>query len=94
MALYPEFVLENDLIKSILDLGVVGVIAVMWWLERKDRLATEDYAKMLQDTEKQGKRREDTLIQLVTNNTKALSDNTIALMDLKGTIQIERKIHV
>ena len=70
----------EELLKPILELGVVGLLFVMWWHERKDRLSAEDKGNSV------GK-----ILELTAANNAALldvvRDNTAALGALTGQLQ-------
>ena len=77
---------EAQIAKIILELGVVGLLFVMWWFERKDRMASE---KNKDAEEKKKEKREELLEESVKMNgvlVDLVREQTSATVELRDEI--------
>lgn len=71
---------EVTLVSKALELGIVGLMFVMWWLERKDRVTAERREDVFKSIVVRAENREEEVIGVIKENTKAITD-------LSGIIQ-------
>lgn len=64
---------ELTLLGKALELGVVGLMFVMWWLERKDRVNTEKREDTFRSIVLRAENREEEVIGVIKENTKAIT---------------------
>ena len=76
----------EELFKLAAGFGISGLFFIMWVLERKDRVATLDFARSIEALGKESTRRESDFTKIVINNTEALTR-------LTGLIQHEGVQH-
>jgi hypothetical protein len=57
-----------QLLKAIIELGIAGLLFVMWWNERKDRVKAEDERKEKDELAREAHEDRATLIKVIENN--------------------------
>ena len=80
---------ELALFKSAIELGVVGLMFVMWWLERKDRIGSEKREDVFKNLVIRAENREEEVINVIKENTKAITTLT-GIIDHDSRSRTER----
>lgn len=79
--------LDNSVLKEIVNLGTSALFFVMWVFERKDRLKTQDDKNGIKEIAVRMEKRESEFVTIIKDNTSAIASNTKAIDELTHIVE-------